>query len=82
MTVPNFFGRGACRDEDPELFFPASVSGPALEQTGEAKAVCARCPVADKCLTWALETGQDAGVWGGTTPRERRALRQRKGVVV
>jgi WhiB family redox-sensing transcriptional regulator len=57
--------RAACRDEDPELFFPIGTSGPALLQVEQAKAVCRRCTVADDCLQWALETGQDAGVWGG-----------------
>lgn len=65
-----------CRDVDPELFFPVGTSGPALVQTAEAKAVCARCPVVSECLTWALAAGQDAGVWGGLSEDERRALRR------
>jgi WhiB family redox-sensing transcriptional regulator len=67
----------ACRDEDPELFFPIGNTGPALVQIEEAKAVCRRCPVIDECLRWALETGQDAGVWGGLSEDERRALKRR-----
>jgi WhiB family transcriptional regulator, redox-sensing transcriptional regulator len=67
----------ACRDEDPELFFPVGNSGPALLQISEAKAVCHRCPSASSCLTWALESGQDAGVWGGMSEDERRALKRR-----
>ncbi len=55
----------ACRDEDPELFFPIGNSGPALIQIEEAKEVCRRCSVSTACLEWALETGQDGGVWGG-----------------
>ena len=43
--------RAACRDEDPELFFPVGTSGPALLQIAEAKAVCHRCTVASQCLT-------------------------------
>ncbi|GDY31266.1 hypothetical protein GTS_28990 [Gandjariella thermophila] len=69
--------RAACRDEDPELFFPVGNSGPALLQIAEAKAVCRRCPVTSECLAWALETGQDAGVWGGMSEDERRALKRR-----
>ena len=67
----------ACRDEDPELFFPIGNTGPALVQIEEAKAVCRRCPVVDDCLRWALETGQDSGVWGGLSEDERRALKRR-----
>jgi WhiB family redox-sensing transcriptional regulator len=64
----------ACRDEDPELFFPVGTTGPALLQVEEAKAVCRRCSVIEDCLAWALESGQDAGVWGGRSEEERRAL--------
>jgi len=70
--------RAICRDEDPELFFPVGNSGPALLQIAEAKAVCERCPVISECLNWALETGQDAGVWGGLSEDERRSLKRRR----
>jgi WhiB family redox-sensing transcriptional regulator len=69
--------RGACRDEDPELFFPVGNTGPALLQIEDAKEVCRRCEVVDACLLWALETGQDAGVWGGMSEDERRSIRRR-----
>jgi len=69
--------RAACRDEDPELFFPVGNSGPALLQIAEAKGVCGRCTVSSSCLSWALESGQDAGVWGGMSEDERRALKRR-----
>lgn len=71
--------RALCRDEDSELFFPIGNTGPALRQIEEAKAVCRRCPVVTECLTWALDSGQDAGVWGGMSEHERRALKRRGG---
>lgn len=70
--------RAACRDEDPELFFPVGTSGPAISQITAAKAVCHRCTVAADCLAWALASGQDAGVWGGMSEDERRALKRRR----
>jgi WhiB family redox-sensing transcriptional regulator len=66
----------ACREEDPELFFPIGTTGPAVLQIEEAKAVCHSCSVIDECLTWALESGQEAGVWGGPSEDERRALKR------
>ena len=66
-----------CRDEDPELFFPIGTTGPAALQVEEAKTVCRRCPSVTDCLQWALETGQDAGVWGGMSEDERRTLKRR-----
>jgi WhiB family transcriptional regulator, redox-sensing transcriptional regulator len=68
--------RAACRDADPELFFPIGNAGPALHQVDQAKQVCARCTVRTPCLEWALASGQEAGVWGGTSDDERRALRR------
>jgi len=58
-----------------KLFFPDGNTGPALLQLEEAKAVCRRCEVAQTCLTWAIDSGQDAGAWGGSSEEERRALK-------
>ena len=55
----------ACLNEDPELFFPIGNTGPALIQTEEAKAVCRRCEVIEDCLSWAMDSRQEEGVWGG-----------------
>ena len=69
--------RAACLDEDPELFFPIGNTGLALLQIEEAKAVCRHCEVVDVCLKWAVEFGQDAGVFGGLSEDQRRALKRR-----
>jgi WhiB family redox-sensing transcriptional regulator len=79
VSVVDWRSRGACRDEDPELFFPVGNSGPALLQIEQAKEVCRRCDVVDACLQWALDTGQDAGVCGGMSEDERRLTRRRLG---
>jgi len=67
----------ACLDEDPELFFPIGNTGPALSQIEQARVVCRRCEVMTTCLNWAVDTRQDAGVWGGQSDDERRALKRR-----
>jgi WhiB family redox-sensing transcriptional regulator len=69
--------RAACLDEEPELFFPIGNTGPALLQIQQGKAICHRCEVVDTCLEWAMESGQDAGVWGGMSEEERRGLKRR-----
>jgi WhiB family redox-sensing transcriptional regulator len=63
---------GACRQMDPELFFPIAIKGPAERQVEAAKAVCAPCAVRANCLSYALEAMPE-GIWGGTTREERRA---------
>ena len=68
--------RSACRDSDPDVFFPIGSSGPAVEQIETARRICTACPVSDECLEFALATNQEAGIWGGTTEEERRKLRK------
>ncbi|MFH8669683.1 WhiB family transcriptional regulator [Streptomyces anulatus] len=75
--MENWRLHAACREEDPDLFFPIGSTGPAVVQTEEAKAVCRTCPVRAACLEWALENKQDSGVWGGLSENERRSLKRR-----
>jgi WhiB family redox-sensing transcriptional regulator len=68
--------RAACRDLDPERFFPES--GEQVKAV-EAKAICAGCQVRDHCRDLAVKAAggfdQDHGVFGGTMPEERSRLR-------
>ena len=73
-TMTGWAELAACKDEDPELFFPISEVGPGARQTSHAKAVCGRCPVRAECLGYALDNGLDHGVFGGYTAVERRQL--------
>jgi WhiB family redox-sensing transcriptional regulator len=66
----------ACRDTDPDLFFPVGTTGQALVQIANAKQVCGICPAQHACLEYALTTNQDSGIWGGTSEEERRKLRR------
>lgn len=67
----------ACQDTDPELFFPDGDVRSARAQVKHAKLICRGCPVSVICLSWALASGQEAGIWGGLTEGERRGLRGR-----
>jgi WhiB family transcriptional regulator, redox-sensing transcriptional regulator len=67
----------ACRDADPELFFPDGDIRSARAHVKTAKLICRGCPVSATCLTWALTNGQEAGIWGGLTEDERRRLHRR-----
>jgi WhiB family redox-sensing transcriptional regulator len=66
---PSVLKYAACAGEDPDLFFPDDPQ--ATEDTAHAKAVCARCPVRDECLKWAIENRQTHGIWGGLDENER-----------
>lgn len=73
---PEWKAHAACRGSDVN-FFPGRG-----DHLGVAacRAICAGCPVRDDCLAEALETASLIGIWGGTSEKERRALRrQRRG---
>ncbi len=64
----------ACRQADPELFFPIGSAGTGAAEIRRAKAICAGCPVRRPCLIYALATSQEFGIWGGRDEGERRLL--------
>jgi WhiB family redox-sensing transcriptional regulator len=66
--------------DDAEIFFPLVYDQAAVFQIAEAKKVCGRCVSREQCLSWALRAGEPDGIWGGTTPDERRHLRRRLGI--
>jgi WhiB family redox-sensing transcriptional regulator len=76
MTCPStaWAERALCREVGSELFFVDDGASVA-----PARRICARCPVTDDCLNYALTTMTSAtdvgGVYGGTTYTQRRKLR-------
>jgi hypothetical protein len=70
IPEPQWRSRGECLRHDPELFFPNAAEDPA-----DALRVCSTCEVLGPCLAAALDAGECDGVWGATTPEERRAMR-------
>ena len=77
ITVTEWRDLASCRDSEPELFFPIGTTGPAVDQIERAKAICGACAVQEDCLQYALESNQEAGVWGGYQEDDRRRLRKR-----
>jgi WhiB family transcriptional regulator, redox-sensing transcriptional regulator len=62
---------GLCAQTDPEEFFPGKGS-----DVRSAKFVCAGCPVLEQCRAYAVDRPNLSGIWGGTSDRERQALRR------
>ena len=54
----------ACQDADPDLFFPGGDVRSVLAQVKTAKLICRAGPVRNTCLSWALDSGQESGIWG------------------
>lgn len=68
--------QGLCAQTDPELFFPDKGGS-----TRDAKRVCQACPIRSQCLEYAFAHDERWGIWGGTSPRERRKLKKRADVM-
>lgn len=62
-----------CAQVGPESFFP-EVGDAATAKT--AKAICAACPVLEKCREYATSDETLTGIWGGMTQRDRALARR------
>lgn len=66
-----------CAEIGGEAWFP-----PTGGSARDVKAICHRCELEAACLEWALDTGEQWGIWGGKSPRDRRRILARRGVPV
>lgn len=69
---------GACASRDPEDFYPEGGQRHVRQSYERARVVCAVCPVAERCLNYALDNEERHGMWGGHTPAEREDLLGRR----
>ena len=64
--------QAACRDVVTAVYDPFFADTAELQL--EAIAICGACPVCDACLTFAVRTGQQYGIWGGQPQQLIRRL--------
>lgn len=86
MPSNDWMSQSKCSELEPAKafgwFFPLPKKEP-LENLFDthsperAKKICRTCPVIEECLEYAIRHNED-GVWGGTTKRERRALKRKR----
>lgn len=62
-----------CRDTDPDLWFVEHAEVGYSYKL--ATQLCATCPVQNLCATYAIKAGEEYGIWGGLTPRQRQKMR-------
>jgi WhiB family redox-sensing transcriptional regulator len=68
---PRWMDVAACRTYPAWWWFAASTRRRAIR-------ICGRCPVRVDCLAFAVDHGEVSGVWGGTTPADRRDIRHER----
>lgn len=71
LDDPRWRDAAACLGIDTRVFYPSRG-----QSVRPARGVCRGCPVRMECLSVAVATGQKFGIWGDTTDRVRRRLRQ------
>ena len=69
--------RAACRKPhvDPDWFHPVGDDTYAIAHALE---ICLSCPVISDCLEHALIAGENQGIWGGKTDKQRAAMSKKK----
>jgi WhiB family redox-sensing transcriptional regulator len=72
---PRWHQRARCRGVDTKVFLPGQG-----DPVGPAKALCRECEVREECLNFALSlpAGDDRGIWGGISERQRRDIRRER----
>jgi hypothetical protein len=77
--LPTLQEGAACRNSDPDVFFPDDD----LEEStyemlvATAKDICGRCPVLAMCREHGIQY-EEYGIWGGMTEAERRKERRNR----
>jgi len=66
--------KAACRGQDTSLFF--IDNGPLTSKRvrigiSKAKSICKSCDIQVECLLHAVNNGENYGIWGGLTQKER-----------
>jgi WhiB family transcriptional regulator, redox-sensing transcriptional regulator len=70
LRPPSWHMRAACRGTGVDHFI-TEVGGAGRR----ARSLCARCEVRQECLDFALDHPDVAGIWGGTSAKERAVMR-------
>lgn len=73
LQRPPWHADALCREYPEVNFFPSTG-----EDLRPAKSICRQCSVRVECEDYAMRDpdAYGAGIWGGTSPRERRVIRQ------
>ena len=72
--------RGLCREIGVEFFFPEE-EGSGTDIYKFSRMICGNCVVKNECLEWAVRH-EAHGMWGGTTPMERRKIRRQRNIII
>lgn len=68
---PDWWADAVCTTKEIRIFFGSENAHTSLT---EAREHCGVCPVSKECLSHALSTPEEYGIWAGTSARNREAM--------
>lgn len=71
LDVEEWVKGALCAQVGGDFWFPENNENPY-----DAKRICKACPVINECLAYALRNDERDGVWGGTSPNDRRKMQR------
>lgn len=74
---PAWKKQGTCRGLPGDWWFTPDDDQRHRESALPGIEICQTCAVRQECLNYALTNGEKAGIWGGLTTKQRRALSSR-----
>lgn len=80
-AYPPFTGGEPCAEIGIDLYYLPENTPHSVLEARVVAAACARCPLMDACLEWALHR-ERWGYWAGTTEHQRQAIRRARGIRV
>lgn len=89
MLPPWEFQDPSCKGIDTDIFYPEENSNPGRYQREQfdtdtvnlIRTICGGCVERKACFEWALYN-ETHGVWAGTTPAQREALRKKHNIII
>jgi hypothetical protein len=78
LKHPATYTNALCKEIGPDIFFPKKSYG--MVDAMAAKRVCGMCEHITDCREYGVHYMVD-GIWGGTTFRERRAIRRARNIM-
>lgn len=83
MSQVNEYGDDIRCTAVPDAFFPDPLPGEVKSEYFDlrgAQKMCSECPAIKACALYAILANETEGIWGGTTPPDRKKIRNRLGI--
>lgn len=73
---PEWVNNAACRNKPTHWWHPPENQRGNNNVYDQARVICQTCPVQTQCLAHAIVHNEQIGMWGATSPHQRRHLRR------